>query len=45
MDNPQFSKRVTKAITKERLAEAQTSGPKLCLDLSMKDKMSDKVGE
>ncbi|XP_046896751.1 tRNA methyltransferase 10 homolog B [Hypomesus transpacificus] len=42
VDNPQFSKRVTKAITKERLAEAQTSGPKLCLDLSMTDNMSDK---
>lgn len=32
-----------KAITKERLAEAQSTGPKLCVDLSMTDSMSDKV--
>lgn len=38
-----FTKRVLKAITKERLAEALISGPKLCVDLSMTDSMSDKV--
>ncbi|XP_029382239.1 tRNA methyltransferase 10 homolog B isoform X2 [Echeneis naucrates] len=41
-DSPQFTKRVMKAITKERLAEAQSTGPKLCVDLSMTDCMSDK---
>lgn len=41
-DNPQFTKRVMKAITKERLAEAQSTGLKLCVDLSMTDSMSDK---
>ncbi|XP_044040505.1 tRNA methyltransferase 10 homolog B isoform X2 [Siniperca chuatsi] len=41
-DNPQFTKRVIKAITKERLAEAQSTGLKLCVDLSMTDSMSDK---
>ncbi|XP_068443835.1 tRNA methyltransferase 10 homolog B [Clinocottus analis] len=41
-DNPQFTKRVLKAITKERLAEAQSTGLKLCVDLSMTDLMSDK---
>ncbi|KAF6728210.1 tRNA methyltransferase 10-like protein B [Oryzias melastigma] len=41
-DNPQLSKRVWKAITKERLAEAQSTGLKLCVDLSMTDRMSDK---
>ncbi|XP_059210919.1 tRNA methyltransferase 10 homolog B [Centropristis striata] len=41
-DNPQFSKRVMKAITRERLAEAQSTGFKLCVDLSMTDSMSDK---
>ncbi|XP_051285291.1 tRNA methyltransferase 10 homolog B isoform X2 [Dicentrarchus labrax] len=40
--NPQFTKRVMKAITKERLAEAQSTGLKLCVDLSMTDSMSDK---
>ncbi|TKS93055.1 tRNA methyltransferase 10 -like protein B [Collichthys lucidus] len=40
--SPQFTKRVMKAITKERLAEAQSTGPKLCVDLSMTDSMSDK---
>lgn len=30
-------------MTKERLAEALISGPKLCVDLSMTDSMSDKV--
>uniref|UniRef100_A0A3Q1G4C5 tRNA methyltransferase 10 homolog B n=1 Tax=Acanthochromis polyacanthus TaxID=80966 RepID=A0A3Q1G4C5_9TELE len=38
----QFTKRVMKAITKERLAEAQSTGLKLCIDLSMTDCMSDK---
>ncbi|XP_042368449.1 tRNA methyltransferase 10 homolog B [Plectropomus leopardus] len=41
-DNPQFTKRVMKAITRERLAEAQSAGLKLCVDLSMTDSMSDK---
>ncbi|XP_047437748.1 tRNA methyltransferase 10 homolog B [Mugil cephalus] len=41
-DQPQFSKRVMKAITKERLVEAQSTGLKLCVDLSMTDCMSDK---
>uniref|UniRef100_UPI0037E8D289 tRNA methyltransferase 10 homolog B n=1 Tax=Semicossyphus pulcher TaxID=241346 RepID=UPI0037E8D289 len=41
-DHPQFTKRVMKAITKERLAEAQSTGLKLCVDLSMTDSMSDK---
>lgn len=41
-DSPQFTKRVMKAITKERLAEAQSTGLKLCVDLSMTDSMSDK---
>ncbi|XP_028324653.1 tRNA methyltransferase 10 homolog B [Gouania willdenowi] len=41
-DQPQFTKRVIKAITKERLAEAQSTGLKLCIDLSMTDNMSDK---
>ncbi|XP_037334733.2 tRNA methyltransferase 10 homolog B [Pungitius pungitius] len=41
-DNPEFSKRVMKAITKERLAEARSTGLKLCVDLSMTDGMSDK---
>ncbi|KAG7241531.1 hypothetical protein INR49_025436 [Caranx melampygus] len=41
-DSPQFTKRVMKAITKERLAEAQSTGPKLCVDLSMTNCMSDK---
>lgn len=44
-DHPQFTKRVLKAIAKERLAEAQSSGLRLCVDLSMTDGMSDKVGE
>lgn len=43
--NPQFTKRAMKAITKERLAEAQSTGPKLCIDLCMTDCMSDKVKE
>ncbi|XP_034005946.1 LOW QUALITY PROTEIN: tRNA methyltransferase 10 homolog B [Trematomus bernacchii] len=41
-DSPQFTKRVMKAITEERLAEAQCVGLKLCVDLSMSDSMSDK---
>ncbi|XP_071379627.1 tRNA methyltransferase 10 homolog B [Centroberyx affinis] len=41
-DRPQLTKRVVKAITKERLAEAQSTGIKLCVDLSMTDCMSDK---
>ncbi|KAF7659476.1 hypothetical protein LDENG_00296960 [Lucifuga dentata] len=41
-DNPQLSKRVIKTITKERLAEAQSTGLKVCVDLSMTDCMSDK---
>ncbi|XP_068584340.1 tRNA methyltransferase 10 homolog B [Cebidichthys violaceus] len=41
-DNPQLTKRVMKAISKERLAEAQSTGLKVCVDLSMTDSMSDK---
>ncbi|GAA6215987.1 tRNA methyltransferase 10 homolog B [Lates japonicus] len=41
-DSPLFTKRVMKAITKERLVEAQSTGLKLCVDLSMTDCMSDK---
>ncbi|XP_041634634.1 tRNA methyltransferase 10 homolog B [Cheilinus undulatus] len=41
-DTPQFTKRVMKAIIRERLAEAQSTGLKLCVDLSMTDSMSDK---
>ncbi|XP_069028296.1 tRNA methyltransferase 10 homolog B isoform X1 [Embiotoca jacksoni] len=41
-DRPQFTKRVLKAITRERLAEARSIGNKLCVDLSMTDRMSDK---
>lgn len=39
----QFSKRVIKAITRERLEEARAAGPRLCVDLSMSDCMSHKV--
>lgn len=39
----QLTKRVMKAITNERLAEARSTGQKLCVDLSMTDCMSDKV--
>nr|XP_057922625.1 tRNA methyltransferase 10 homolog B isoform X2 [Doryrhamphus excisus] len=39
---PQQSKRVMKAITRERLAEARSSGLKVCIDLSMTHCMSDK---
>ncbi|KAJ8262629.1 hypothetical protein GJAV_G00168540 [Gymnothorax javanicus] len=41
-DSPQHSKRVARVITQERLREAQRSGPKLCVDLSMTDCMSHK---
>ncbi|XP_062372840.1 tRNA methyltransferase 10 homolog B [Sardina pilchardus] len=41
-DALQLSKRVIKAITRERLAEAKLSGPRLCVDLSMADCMSHK---
>ncbi|KAG7461960.1 hypothetical protein MATL_G00196730 [Megalops atlanticus] len=41
-DGSQLSKRVVKAITKERLTEARVAGPKLCVDLSMTDCMSHK---
>ncbi|XP_030609311.1 tRNA methyltransferase 10 homolog B-like isoform X1 [Archocentrus centrarchus] len=41
-DRPQLTKRVMKAITKERLAEARSTGLKVCVDLSMTDCMSDK---
>lgn len=43
--NPQYSKRVMKEVVKARLAEAQSTGPKLCIDLSMTDSMSNKVGD
>nr|XP_055049659.1 tRNA methyltransferase 10 homolog B isoform X2 [Misgurnus anguillicaudatus] len=39
---PQLSKRVIKAITKERLEEARDAGLRLCVDLSMTDHMSHK---
>ncbi|KAK9524878.1 hypothetical protein VZT92_017242 [Zoarces viviparus] len=41
-DNPQLTKRVMKAIIRERLAAAQSTGLKVCVDLSMTDIMSDK---
>ncbi|KAK3546035.1 hypothetical protein QTP70_019951 [Hemibagrus guttatus] len=37
-----LSKRVIKAITRERLEEARATGPRLCVDLSMSDCMSHK---
>ncbi|XP_050972134.1 tRNA methyltransferase 10 homolog B isoform X3 [Labeo rohita] len=40
---PQLSKRVIKAITKERLEEARGAGLRLCVDLSMTDCLSPKV--
>lgn len=43
--NPQYPKRIMKEMAKERLAEAKSTGPKLCVDLSMTDSMSDKVGD
>ncbi|XP_050972133.1 tRNA methyltransferase 10 homolog B isoform X2 [Labeo rohita] len=39
---PQLSKRVIKAITKERLEEARGAGLRLCVDLSMTDCLSPK---
>ncbi|KAK2913332.1 hypothetical protein QQF64_030964 [Cirrhinus molitorella] len=39
---PQLSKRVIKAITKERLEEAREAGLRLCVDLSMTDCLSAK---
>ncbi|XP_008845900.1 tRNA methyltransferase 10 homolog B isoform X2 [Nannospalax galili] len=39
---PQHSKRVLKALTKEKLLEAKHSGPRLCVDLSMTHHMSKK---
>ncbi|XP_068785048.1 tRNA methyltransferase 10 homolog B isoform X4 [Struthio camelus] len=39
----QQSKRVLKAIMKERLLEAKESGPRLCVDLSMADRMTKKM--
>ncbi|XP_053359755.1 tRNA methyltransferase 10 homolog B isoform X2 [Clarias gariepinus] len=41
-DVSQLSKRVLKAITRERLEEARAAGPRLCVDLSMSDCMSHK---
>ncbi|XP_019713885.1 tRNA methyltransferase 10 homolog B isoform X3 [Hippocampus comes] len=38
----QLSKRAVKAATRERLAEARVSGLKVCVDLSMSHRMSDK---
>ncbi|XP_056662674.1 tRNA methyltransferase 10 homolog B isoform X2 [Monodelphis domestica] len=40
--SPQQSKRVLKATTKERLLAAKSSGPRLCIDLSMTDRMTKK---
>ncbi|XP_029943833.1 tRNA methyltransferase 10 homolog B [Salarias fasciatus] len=40
--DPQLTKRVLKAITRERLAEARSTGLRVCIDLSMTDCMSDK---
>ncbi|XP_034020640.1 tRNA methyltransferase 10 homolog B isoform X2 [Thalassophryne amazonica] len=42
MESPHFTKRVTKAMAKERLAEAQSTGVQVCVDLGMADCMSDK---
>ncbi|CAG6022030.1 unnamed protein product [Menidia menidia] len=42
LEAPQISKRLLKAIAKERLAEARCTGLRLCVDLSMTDCMSDK---
>lgn len=42
MNELQLSKRVIKAITKERLREAREAGPGLCVDLSMTDCLSAK---
>ncbi len=43
MNELQLSKRVIKAINKERLEEARGAGPGLCVDLSMTDCLSAKV--
>uniref|UniRef100_A0A4X2KU65 tRNA methyltransferase 10 homolog B n=1 Tax=Vombatus ursinus TaxID=29139 RepID=A0A4X2KU65_VOMUR len=40
--SPQQSKRVLKAMTKEKLLAAKSSGPKLCIDLSMTNRMTKK---
>ncbi|XP_044513460.1 tRNA methyltransferase 10 homolog B [Gracilinanus agilis] len=40
--SPQQSKRVLKAMTKERLLAAKSSGPRLCIDLSMTNRMTKK---
>ncbi|KAM9833300.1 tRNA methyltransferase 10 homolog B [Syngnathus typhle] len=42
VEHPQLTKRVMKAVTKERLAEARSSGVKVCVDLAMTHRMSDK---
>ncbi|MBN3299972.1 TM10B methyltransferase, partial [Amia calva] len=41
-DSPRHSKRVVKAITRERLLGAADGGPRLCVDLSMTGCMSHK---
>ncbi|XP_036622922.1 tRNA methyltransferase 10 homolog B isoform X2 [Trichosurus vulpecula] len=41
--SPQQSKRVLKAMTKERLLAAKSSGPRLCIDLSMTNRMTKKI--
>lgn len=43
-DNLQGSKRVLKVNTRERLAQARVTGPRLCVDLSVADCMSPKAG-
>nr|XP_049615039.1 tRNA methyltransferase 10 homolog B isoform X3 [Syngnathus scovelli] len=42
VEHPPLTKRVMKAVTKERLAEARSSGVKVCVDLGMTHRMSDK---
>ncbi|XP_061108224.1 tRNA methyltransferase 10 homolog B isoform X2 [Conger conger] len=42
MDSPQHSKRVVKVITRERLRDAQLTGPKLCVDCGLTECMSHK---
>nr|XP_020860168.1 tRNA methyltransferase 10 homolog B [Phascolarctos cinereus] len=41
-DKPGSEKRVLKAMTKEKLLAAKSSGPKLCIDLSMTNRMTKK---
>ncbi|XP_077444349.1 tRNA methyltransferase 10 homolog B isoform X2 [Stigmatopora argus] len=41
-EHPEIRKRVTKAVAKERLAEARSNGVKVCVDLGMSHRMSDK---